>query len=343
MAAGYQIIWNPTKPTKYPSHSPQQVFTSNRHLDNLSTDSRAQLCQILALQLRNFMTKYLLWRTSPEALVGEVFHQLLFSHLWNRDKFFPHRVVGRIKWVTLCNALPNSAWHEFLSYSKVLFLRNISFQRAHGALFRLCIYTDLCSIKWDLKQPEQEKYKDSPQWAENLFSADLSLYWGQWLPRTASSLGVLPQYHVLTILSIPGCISMPIKNRHVKRAHNDVSILLTWLVMHHSKEGDRQLCFWNETSGRIQPCTQEVGWAGDREVKGRGLNHRTDLQCNEFCKQYPWCFQKKKTTHKKEKTKNAEEAVTPQRTLKDRAWALPSAHTRAPFVFKHWGSRAHQI
>ena len=123
-----------------------------------------------------------------------------------------------------------------------------------------------------------------------------------------------------------------------KRAHNDVSILLAWLAMHHSEEGNRQLCFWNETSGRIQPCTQEVGETGDGEVKGRGLNNRTDLPSNEFYKQYPCFKKKKKNTHKKEKTKNAKEAVIPQRTLKDRAWALPScSHKEHLLCARHWG------
>lgn len=48
--------------------------------------------------------------------------------------------------------------------------------------------------------------------------------------------------------------------------------------MHHSEEGNRQLCFWSETSGRIQPCTQEVGETGDGEVKGRGL--KTGQTCS---------------------------------------------------------------
>ena len=47
---------------------------------------------------------------------------------------------------------------------------------------------------------------------------------------------------------------------------------------------------------------------------------------------------KKKNTHKKEKTKNAKEAVIPQRTLKDRAWALPScSHKEHLLCARHWG------
>lgn len=47
----------------------------------------------------------------------------------------------------------------------------------------------------------------------------------------------------------------------------------------------------------------------------------------------------------KEKTKNAKEAVTPQRTLKDRAWApaFLLTHKEHLLCAKHWGLKGHQI
>lgn len=91
------------------------------------------------------MTKYLLWRTSPEALVGEVFHQLLFSHLWNRDKFFPHRVVGRIKWVPLCNALQTVPGMSSYHIARCCFSETLAFkglmERFSGSAF-----TQICAV-----------------------------------------------------------------------------------------------------------------------------------------------------------------------------------------------------
>ena len=160
------------------------------------------------------LPKYLLWRMPHEATIGEEFHQLLFSHFWNRNKFFPHR--GKDKWVTLCNALQTvpgmSSYHiARCSFSETLAFKGLM-ERFSGSAFTQ-VYA-VSSRNWS--NQSKRSIKTRPQWAENICARWLfTLYWGKWVPRTTSSLGVLPQYHVLMILSIPGWI-MPIKNRHVE-------------------------------------------------------------------------------------------------------------------------------
>lgn len=61
--------------------------------------------------------------------------------------------------------------------------------------------------------------------------------------------------------------------------------------MHNNEEEKGQLCFGNETSGKIKEYTEEANDTGDGEMKGCGLNNGTDFQWNDYYReQYPWRF-----------------------------------------------------